>query len=118
MRRRFVRPDLDRKAVRYFVYRLHDAEERIVYIGRSCDVRQRLRAHYGNATSKFNGSAERTSWLFACRRVSMVGPFTWEEACKVERREIEAHQPRGNRQHTRAHGWRTLSEGGGRVFQP
>lgn len=104
------RPDIDHKAVRYFIYRLHDAEGRILYIGRSCDVAARIKAHHSDATHRYMPELSRKrEWLFKARRVSMVGPFTWGEACRVERAEIEAHQPEGNRMFTEAHGWRRRS---------
>lgn len=112
-RYRARRPDLDREAVRYFVYRLHDADGVIVYVGRSCDVPSRIRAHYSTIDHRGVPDDRKATWLLDCRGVSMLGPFTWNDACKTERAEIELHQPRGNRMHTKAHGYRPLSEGGG-----
>jgi GIY-YIG catalytic domain len=115
-RHRNPRPDIDHTVERYMVYRLHDAAGTPVYIGRSCNVPGRIRAHYANAQSSNPEIRERAAWIFDVRRVSMVGPFTWKEAVRVERAEIEAHRPRGNRALTRAHGWRPKSEGGGRLL--
>jgi hypothetical protein len=99
------------------VYRLHDEAGTVLYVGRSCDVRQRLRAHESEARWHPTGgperAAEKAAWFYRSRRVSMVGPFTWDESCRVERVEIETHQPVGNRQFTKAHGYRPLTEGGG-----
>jgi predicted GIY-YIG superfamily endonuclease len=80
-----MRPLLDRKARRYFVYTLSDAAGAPVYIGRSCNVAQRIRAHAS------------TDWIADVRDVSMVGPFTWDEACAEEYRQIRAKLPRENR---------------------
>ncbi|MBO9524306.1 MAG: hypothetical protein J7518_22440 [Nocardioidaceae bacterium] len=107
------RPDLDREAVRYFVYRVHDAEGVVLYVGRSCNVAARLKAHHRTLTHPGQRSA---SWILDGRSVSMVGPFTWDRACVVERAEIEKFQPVGNRQFTKAHGYRPLSEGGGQYL--
>lgn len=87
-----ARPDLDRTAVRYFVYFLRDAEGSVVYVGRSCNVAQRLRAHISDASWQ----EAKAAWLWGVRSVDMVGPFTWDEAVARERAEIERHQPRGN----------------------
>lgn len=96
-RRKVRRPDIDPQAVRYMVYRLHDEAGEIVYVGRSCDVTQRLRAHHAEASGNPDPRRNRkASWFFRVRRVSMRGPYTWDEACRVEREEIEAHQPVGN----------------------
>lgn len=91
-----IRPDIDRAAVRYFVYCLRDASGRPVYIGRSCNVAARLRGHYSNATHRHAPTRLRTQWLFDVRSVFMVGPFTWDGAVAEERRQIELEQPRGN----------------------
>lgn len=107
------RPEIDREAVRYFIYRLHDAEGQVLYVGRSCNVTQRLRSHYSDTQHPMPELNRKAEWFFRSRSVSMVGPFTWGEACRVERAEIEAHQPVGNRQFTKAHGYRPLAEGGG-----
>lgn len=111
------RPDLDREAVRYFVYMALDAEGRALYIGRSCNVRQRLLAHHANLSHCGVTEELKPKWLLDTRSLSLVGPFTWRKACDEERRLIEEHQPRGNRMFTKAHGYRPLSEGGGRYFE-
>ena len=112
------RPPIDAKAVRYFVYRLHDAAGAVLYVGRSCNVKARIRAHLSDAQSSMPEFNHKREWVYNVRRVSMVGPFTWDDACRVERAEIEAHQPRGNRMHTLAHGYLPLSQGGGRIYSP
>lgn len=91
-----MRPDIDREAKRYFVYRLNGADGSPVYIGRSCNVAARLRAHYGNATHPVEATAKKAAWLFDARSVSMTGPYTWDQAVREERRQIEAHEPPGN----------------------
>lgn len=79
------RPPIDHTAPRYFVYFLRDANGAPVYIGRSCNVAARIKAHAAN------------DWITEVRSVDMTGPYTWREACDEERRQIEAHQPRANR---------------------
>lgn len=79
-------PAIDRTAVRHFVYRLHSADGGVVYVGRSCDVAKRIRAH------KY---AEK-EWLTDVRSVTMFGPMSWDEAVAAERREIARLQPPGN----------------------
>lgn len=101
-RHRGGKPEIDRAAVRYFVYFLRDAQGIPIYIGRSCNVAARIRAHYGKASAKFEGADpyRARDWLFDVRSVSLVGPFTWDGAKERERAEIERHQPRGNREFT------------------
>lgn len=98
-RRPASRPDLDRHATRYFVYRLLDGAGRALYVGRSCNVAARIRAHHSSATATFGPAFElaKREWFFDVRSVDMEGPFTWDAAVSVERRRIEQHQPRGNR---------------------
>lgn len=93
------RPEIDRSAKRYFVYRLLDAEGSPVYIGRSCNVAARIRAHHSDAVHPYAEAnvGARKSWIFDVRAVDMVGPFTWDEAVRIERDQIERQQPRGNR---------------------
>ncbi len=81
------RVDIDRTAVRYFVYTLADADGKPVYIGRSCNVAARIKAHA-------SGGAE---WVTGVRSVSMIGPFTWDDAVREERAAIERSQPRANK---------------------
>lgn len=118
MRRREPRPDIDRSLVRYFVYTVSDADGVPLYIGRSCNVRQRLMAHHGNLSHCGVPDELKPKWLLEARSVSLVGPFAWRKACDEERRLIELHQPRGNRQFTKAHGFIPLADGGGRRIQP
>lgn len=91
------RRDLDRTVVRYFVYRLHDTDGVPVYVGRSCDVANRIRSHHSDASSAYPEARRKAEWLFDVRSVSMFGPFTWDQAVREERAEIERLQPRGNR---------------------
>jgi predicted GIY-YIG superfamily endonuclease len=79
------RAELDREARRYFVYTLSDAAGTPIYVGRSCNVAGRIRAHAS------------TAWISDVRDVSMVGPFTWDEACAEEFRQIRTKLPRENR---------------------
>lgn len=102
---------------RYFIYTLLDANGEAVYVGRSCNVAARIKAHHGNIGHPFYVRTKREPlWLLEVRSLTLLGPFTWDEACRVERREIERHQPRGNRMYTKAHGYRPLAEGGGRYI--
>lgn len=92
------RPDLDRTVSRYFVYRLYDAAGQVVYIGRSCNVAKRIRAHVSDAKHYCEPARQsKAEWVHDIRDVSMRGPFTWDEAVREERAEIECFQPRGNR---------------------
>lgn len=113
-RRRRPRAEIDRDAKRYLIYFLRDAAGDVVYIGRSCDVKGRIRAHYSDATHTYSADLrDRKAWLFDVRSLSVIGPFTWDEAVARERAEIERHQPRGNVMHTKAAGYYPLAEGGG-----
>lgn len=84
---------------RFMVYRLLDATGTPLYVGRSCDVRKRIKAHHAEASAPdvAHDRYRKRDWFFDVRDVSMRGPFTWEEAVRVEREEIERHQPLGNR---------------------
>lgn len=79
------RPPIDYEARRYFVYTLSDAAGAPVYVGRSCNVASRIKAH------------STTDWITDVRSVSMVGPFTWDEVCAEEYRQIRTKLPRANR---------------------
>lgn len=97
-RRAAPRPAIDRMALRYFVYRLHDEAGAALYVGRSCDPVARIRAHHSDAASSYiEDAARKALWFFDVRSVSMIGPFTWDKAVRVERDEIERLQPCGNR---------------------
>ena len=98
---RHMRPSLDRESVRHFVYFLLDTDGIPVYIGRSCEVAKRIRAHYHTLTNSGLSDDKRATWLLECRSVTMVGPFNWDQAVARERAEIERHQPRGNRDLTK-----------------
>jgi predicted GIY-YIG superfamily endonuclease len=108
-----ARPDLDRTAVRYFVYFLCDASGKAIYIGRSCNVPARIRSHHAEAAheSETYDRYLKREWFFDVRSVSLAGPFTWDDAVKRERAEIELHQPRGNRDLTVA--YRSAARAGG-----
>lgn len=94
------RPDIDRAAKRYFVYFLRDVTGTPVYIGRSCNVAARIRSHHSTLSHRGIREDLRATWVLEVRAVSMIGPFTWDEAVAEERRQIELNQPRGNRQLT------------------
>lgn len=96
-RRRRPRPPIDREALRYFVYRLHDAEGRVLYVGRSSNPAGRIREHHREATADYLPTAARKAlWFVDVRSVSMTGPYTWDGAIVRERDEIERFQPSGN----------------------
>lgn len=86
------RPPLDRTAVRYFVYTLTDTNGDAVYVGRSCNPRQRIMAHAAEA----RWHADK-AWVFDVRNVDLSGPYTWDGAVTAERDTIERLQPRANR---------------------
>lgn len=101
----YVSTDLD--AVRYFVYRLLDENGTPLYIGLSCNVPGRIKAHVKEAQ---RGHFLKSKWVPQVRDLTMTGPFKWLEAVERERREIEAHQPEGNRMFTKRFGWRPRNE--------
>lgn len=95
------RNDARRLETRYFVYRLHDADGVVLYVGRSCNVAGRIRSHNSDATHQFSpDSARKALWFVDCRSVSMFGPFDWDGAVEAERLEIMRLAPVGNIQHT------------------
>lgn len=101
-RKRTHQRPFDPNEKRYFVYRLHDELGQVLYVGRSCNVANRIRAHYSDAQRQFSeDSARKALWFSDVRSVSMFGPFTWDEAVAAERREIETCQPTGNRMFTK-----------------
>jgi predicted GIY-YIG superfamily endonuclease len=90
----------DYEAKRYFVYTLSDAAGAPLYVGRSCDVASRIKAHFSDATASPYGprdSAFKASWVYDIRSVTMDGPFNWDGAVAEERRQIKSKLPRGNR---------------------
>ena len=92
--------DVDRVSSKYFVYTLSDAEGAPIYVGRSCNVAARIKAHIDDARHSPYGprdAAFKASWVRDIRTVSMDGPFTWDEAVAEERRQIKSKLPRGNR---------------------
>lgn len=95
---------------RYFVYFLRDVQGEALYVGRSCNVAGRIRAHYSDATHQFDAvKASKALWFVDVRSVDMVGPFLWTEAVAVEREHIERLQPVGNIALTRRAGRRLRS---------
>lgn len=115
-----ARRELDREAKRNFVYFLLDAHGAPLYIGRSSNVRSRIRKHYGEASAEVetHDIYRKRDWFFQVRSVSLLGPFNWDEAIKRERAEIERHQPIGNvgltaRDHRPAVAYRSAARAGG-----
>lgn len=92
-----TRPPIDHEARRYFVYTLSADDGEPLYVGRSCNVAERLRAHISDATSTWAPNAFKATWVPDVRHVTMDGPFTWKQACREEYRQIQEKQPRGNR---------------------
>lgn len=84
-RRKRRNPPLDRTLRRYFVYWLFDSEGHCIYIGRSCDVRARLKVHHAG-----------TDWFEQVRGLEMEGPLTWDEAVRREGTAARAAQPAHN----------------------
>lgn len=97
-RRWSPRADLDRNAVRHFIYRLHDANGVVLYVGRSCNVAQRIRGHVSEACHESPKAIRKALWLGDVRGVTMFGPFSWDDAVREERAEIERLTPYGNLQ--------------------
>lgn len=91
-RRRYVRQSpprtYDPGELRYFVYRLSDAEGRALYVGRSDNPEGRLRTHRAS-----------TDWAKAVVLLETWGPYTWADVVTKERERIEAEQPLHNRMH-------------------
>lgn len=81
-RRKIHRPAIDPAARRYFIYYLYAADGICLYVGRSCEVSARLRSHL-----------DTKAWFTDVRRVSLEGPFTWDEAVKVESTAIKRDRP-------------------------
>lgn len=94
-RRPGARPDLDREARCYYIYRLTGADGTCVYVGRSCEPFVRLRAHHAQ-TDWASGVVEMDAW----------GPYTWREACDRERDAIYAFKPLRNRMFITSHTYR------------
>lgn len=94
---------VDFAAKKFFVYTLSDARGVPLYVGRSCDVAGRIKAHYRESTIQRGGKASfKSTWVPDVRSVSMDGPFVWDEAVAEERRQIKAKRPRGNQMHNLA----------------
>ena len=92
-----MRPEIDRGAVRYFVYTLRDDSGAALYVGRSCNVANRIRGHVSEARHQYSETSVRKAlWLVDVRSVTMTGPYAWDEAVMEERRQIELAQPPGN----------------------
>jgi hypothetical protein len=83
--RKLNRPPIDPAAERYHVYRLYDGEGALLYVGRSCQPLQRLRAHHSKA-----------EWAAKVVGIEGHGPYTWGEAVRREREEILRLRPLHN----------------------
>lgn len=78
------------------VYRFHDREDRVLYVGTASDVRRRLRSYFGNDDRRRMEAMVRES-----RRVSWTVTPTSIEAAVREQRELTVRRPRFNRAGTR-----------------
>ncbi len=87
----------DPTAERYFVYTALDSRGRALYIGRSCNVAARLRSHHSTLNHQGVPDRLKAKWILEARDLRLIGPFTWKEAVRVEREQIEHYQPTGNR---------------------
>lgn len=76
------RPEIDPTVKRYFVYWLYDGSGRCLYVGRSCNIPDRFRAHL-----------DTKPWFIDVRSLDMQGPFTWDEAVAAERAAIRHGRP-------------------------
>ncbi len=78
------------------VYRFHDREDRVLYVGRAADVRRRLRSYFGTDDRRRMESMVREA-----ARVSWTVTPTTIEAAVLELRELTERRPRFNRASTR-----------------
>ena len=98
---------VDPEVVEHFVYRMHAEDGEVLNVGLSKNVPARIKAHVRDAE---RGNELKLRWLPQVRTLSMEGPFKWLDAVERERSEIERLQPIGNRQYTKAYGWRPRHE--------
>lgn len=94
-RRPGARPDIDREARRYYIYRLTAADGACLYIGRSCQPLTRLRQHHGL-----------TDWASSVVGIDAWGPYVWREACDRERDAVYLYKPQHNRMFVTSHTYR------------
>lgn len=80
-----ARAPIDHAAQRYHVYHLYDAAGALLYVGRSCQPLQRLRAHHKSA-----------EWAARVAQIEGHGPYTWAEAVRHEREDILRMRPPHN----------------------
>lgn len=72
----------------HYVYRLYDANDRLLYVGRSCDVAARLRCH-----------AAHKPWWPAVTRHTVSEPMHRLDAIRAERSAIHCERPLYNVRH-------------------
>lgn len=95
----------DRQGRRFFVYFLSSADGELLYIGRSCQPVQRIKAHVSEAANPDTlESTRKALWLSDVRRVDMIGPFFFAEAAIRERELIRFAEPHGNLRYTQRAG--------------
>jgi hypothetical protein len=68
------------------VYRCFDAEGRLLYIGASSSVKQRLRGH-----------RQKSPWWSEVAEVAVDPPLPYDDAREAEKDAIVAEQPRHNK---------------------
>ena len=74
---------LERLGIGYYVYRMFDDEDNLLYVGQTCNIRDRLRKHYLN-----------TDWAKETTRVDQGDPIlTLLDARTCEKRAIDTEGP-------------------------
>lgn len=86
-RRKPVRSNDHMSARVTYIYRLTDAAGEVLYIGRSVNPLDRLKAHHRTGAE----------WASRAVGVEAWGPFHWEDAVRLEREAITAERPPGNK---------------------
>lgn len=74
----------------HYVYRCYDADDRVVYIGCTRNIKTRLATH-----RRGKGGSRASQWLSVCMvRYEVEGPYPSRDAgLEAERRAIQAEQP-------------------------
>lgn len=78
---------------RYFVYRVYDADDNLLYVGCTCHPKQRWSAH----------RSERPEVYSRAHHFKVQGPYTREVGLTIERRAAETEHP--------LYGWTPLKQG-------
>lgn len=79
----------------HFVYRIYDADERLIYVGCTANVKKRIGAH-----RRADGGNRASRWVSACMaRYEVAGPYAGREiALQIEAQSINEEQPLFNTQ--------------------